>query len=1176
MGRFDKYVTGQTGSAGRFDKYVSQNQEREKIVDAYAQDILRRQEIYGGLPAEKLKDPATLYALAEREAEREGWKIPETQKQDRVSSFVLGYGQGGTFGFADELSGAVDFVGGAGSGLLRGEGLGAIESGKQAYSKRVEADRRLMRQARIDNPVTTVAGEITGGVVTTAPAPVGLVGGGARTTAQVAAQAAAKADKLADLSQTGASFLSASRAARATNLSTKAAALSRPAANLGEQAARFGGRVAEATGKGFGYGAAYGGLYGMGTAEGGIPERLDETARGAAIGAIGGAVLTPAMQFVVAPIVGKAGYSLFTSLDNKALDKVLQRAERSGTSLQKVRADFDAWAKTGEVPETLAELMGPNERSLLSAMITVNRETEERAGNILLGRGKKEVDRLEKSFARAMGAGRGDFASARAGAQKARREDPTPLYDAAHYGPNGALKPLDPNKQAALNNILIDEDDVLTILKDAKADLNRSGNKGARDEIVRYMAAMQDLRAGKTAQIPNLSVQAADYIERAINDAFKSAGAGTGKISGGVRGWGMLRDAVRNIIDDTGVGAARATAAERIRRGELLEEGRDFLKPGVDIEDITDTLRGNPVLGIDPASPAGRQAYTMGAARAIGDKLRETQNMKGFADATRQIARTPAIREKVSAVLPQGKLTKKGVPSKRSKQSRLNTELEQAIERTAARADFTNTMLGNSRTAFRQGAVDDALADDQLSVAIGEGVRDLLMGGVGNVAQQAIGKFAKGAGARFGQPGIMRPGLNRKMADILLATDKDIPVQIQRLATRAAQRANGRSRGLPPPAGGGTAASGFAPALRTDIGNAGAGALGGAVMPIPSTGDPQEDMRNRLGMMAGGAAAGFGGRRVANAFGRQGDDIASLGPGGRRPKKDSPEAILKGVQKITAQLKATGTQAATPQQPDMRIGRGLAKAAGITDNRELGAKAARDMLAAGRSPAEIFTATNHVPMTVDGKTIMVRAAGKSPDEVTAAFWQEMAKPVSRRAEWIREQTRGIKPIGPDAVARQPLETRAQVVTSMIRKGEPIKPQAIWEETDMVVIMRGRDGQPVISKSSVPDGSEPVSLMDGANFKSFDDVMEYLEAVQKLPRAEQPAWYRENFSDPLTLQTPATRFQRVSDFAQRRPVTTGAAVLAAPAAAGAGIALGQEIQPSARMKLNDPTNRQNRN
>ena len=239
MGRFDKYVTGQTGSAGRFDKYVSQNQEREKIVDAYAQDILRRQEIYGGLPAEKLKDPATLYALAEREAEREGWKIPETQKQDRLSSFVLGYGQGGTFGFADELSGAVDFVGGAGSGLLRGEGLGAIESGKQAYSKRVEADRRLMRQARIDNPVTTVAGEITGGVVTTAPAPVGLVGGGARTTGQVALQTADKAAKLQQAAQAATGVQKARLAAKSAALSAKAAKLSVPAQTLGQAASQF-------------------------------------------------------------------------------------------------------------------------------------------------------------------------------------------------------------------------------------------------------------------------------------------------------------------------------------------------------------------------------------------------------------------------------------------------------------------------------------------------------------------------------------------------------------------------------------------------------------------------------------------------------------------------------------------------------------------------------------------------------------------------------------------------------------------------------------------------------------------------------------------------------------------------------------------------------------------------
>ncbi len=772
---------------------MGQFDQRNEIVNQYANEIIRRNYIYRTIPQKQLEDPNKLRRLAEMEAERNGFKpLSPIKKQDRTASFATGYGQGGTFGFADEISGAADFVGGAAMGLARGEGLGAIDSGKEAYSKRVEEDRRIQRQAEFDNPMTNLAGNLTGGIVTYAPAPAGWMGAGARTTPQVAAQLAQKADRLSDLSKTGSSLLSANRASRAANLSARSAALARPAANMGEAAARFGSRVGESVLKGAGYGAAYGGLYGMGSAEGGIPERLDETAEGAAFGAAGGAVLSPAAQFVLAPIAGKVGYSMFTSLDDKALDRVLERAARSGTSLQKVRADFDAWKKTGEVPETLAELMGPHERSLLSAMITVNRETEERAGEILLGRGKKEVDRLEKSFARAMGAGRGDFASAREGAKKARAQDPTPLYDSAHYDQNGTLRALDPQKQADLNNILIDEDDVLTILKDAKADLNRSGNKGARDEVMRYMEAVQDLRAGKQAQLPNLSVQAADYIERAINDAFKTAGAGTGKVSGGVRGWGMLRDAVRNIIDDTGVGAARATAAERIRRGELLDEGRKFLEPGVDIEDITDTLRGNPALGIDPASPAGQQAYTVGAARAIGDTLRNTQDMKGFADATRKVARTPAIREKVNAVLPRGRLTNKGVPDQRSRQTKLNQQLERDIERTADRADFTNNMLGNSRTAFRQGAVQDALADDQFSTAVGEGVRDLLLGGPGGLVQNAAGRFAKGVSARIGQPGVMRPGLNRKMADILLATDKDIPVQIARLAARAAQRANSR------------------------------------------------------------------------------------------------------------------------------------------------------------------------------------------------------------------------------------------------------------------------------------------------------------------------------------------------------------------------------------------------
>lgn len=828
--RFAKYGPAPQQSGNRFAKY-GPPPGQDEIVGQYANEIVRRNEIYRTIPQEQLADPDRLYALAQLEAQRNGYKpVKPIEKQDRVSSAVMGYTQGGTFGFADEVSGAVDFVGGAGMGLARGEGLGAIESGKKAYSDRVEKDRRVLRQARVDNPVSTLGGELAGGIITYAPAPAGWMGAGARTTSQVAAQAAAKAAKLRTLSQTGVGVLQANRASRAANLGAKAAQLSRPAATLSEGAARFGGRVAESVGKGIGYGAAYGGVYGLGAAEGNLGERMDDAAKGAAYGAVGGAILSPAMQFVVAPIVGKAGYAMFTPLENKALDKVLQRAQRSGTSLTDVRAAFDKWAKTGEVPETLAELMGSNERSLLSAMISVNRETRERAAEVFVGRGREEVNRLEDAFARSFGAGRGDYAKAQSAAIKARVEDPEPFYTAAHFDQTGALKPLDPQKQASLNNVLADEDDIARIVRDAAADLNRMGHKAARDEVRLYGEALQAARRGERVPIPRLSVQAADYIERAINQSYKAAGGGSGEISGSISGWRTLRNNVRAIIDDTGIGEARATAAERIRRGELLDEGLDIMKPSVDVDDVNRIMKGIPDAGIPAASDEGRTAYGIGAARAIANDLRQVADMGGFADATRKVARTPALREKLEAARPKT-LTVKGKEDQRTTQTRNNAALDEAIERASNRAQFGVDMVGNSKTAFRQGDIQDAVLDDSMATQIGDSVSDLLMSGVGGASQKLRDKLARFAGNRIGQPSIYRPGMNRAMADILLATDKEIPVQIARLAARAAQRASGKARIRPmvPPQTGGTPP-------RTPPAGPAAGAASAA--PVPPRGTP--------------------------------------------------------------------------------------------------------------------------------------------------------------------------------------------------------------------------------------------------------------------------------------------------------------------------------------------------
>ena len=598
-------------------------------------------------------------------------------------------------------------------------------------------------------------------------------------------------------------------------------------------------------------GAAFGGAYGFADSDGNIGDRATGGAVGAAIGGTAGAVLGPAAKYVIAPVFKAVGYKAFTSADNKALDMVLRRAERSGTSLDQVRADFEAWSKTGEVPETLAEFMGPNERGLLSALVTANSGTRAKAGEVLLERGKGEVDRLESAFAKSMGSAGGDFPKVRADAQKARAEDPEAFYKAAHFDQQGQRRFLDPKQTEALSYEIGGSRVAQGSLADAAGYADALGERAVRDEIDAFG---KTLASGKKTE--KLSVQAADYIERSINRRYGSATQGQVQdIPAGLR---SLRDRIRGVIDDTGLGDARATAAERIRRQELLDEGRGFLKPGVDVEDINNTLRGNPKLDIAPASPEGQKAFTVGAARGISDKLRNTADMKGFADAARGIARTPAIREKVAAVRPQ-KLTKKGLPSKAAKQTRLNQELDQAIERTADRADFTNEMLGNSRTAFRQADMADAGFDDTLAQGIGDVTSELLARGPAAAQANMWQKAAKGAGNYIARPGIMNPKINDAAARVLLAQGDAIPEQLQRLAARQLKRGGPKLKiGAPSAGKGPVRGAGMLAGARGDLAS---GAAGGAIG--SRQGDTPEERRANAAM---GFASGIAAKRGAQGL----------------------------------------------------------------------------------------------------------------------------------------------------------------------------------------------------------------------------------------------------------------------------------------------------------------------
>lgn len=713
---------------------------------------------------------------------------------------------------------------------------------QKVYEDARDERRTIQKVAAADNPLSYGGGQILGSTVTLAP----VSGAGARSSAMVADDLLREGAKL---TTKAAAAKSAPRAAaltaKATAKTARAAQLAKPAATIGEFTARASRIAGESAAKGVGYGAGIGGGLGFTAGEGDVGDRLTTASDAAVVGGIAGGVLGPVIQGL-APLIGGIAYKITTPKEVKGLDMVIKRMQRSGTTPEGIKAQFDLWNKTGEVPETLAEFMGPNERSLLSALITVNRETREQATNIFVNRGREEVNRLEDAFAGSFGAKRGDYAAAQTQAAKARVEDPEPFYKTAHFEKDGSLKPLSPEKMSALNNILADEDDIVRIAKDATADLNRMGNKSpahkaARDEVRMYAEALQAARRGERVQVPQLSVLAADYIERAINQSYKAAGGGSGEISGSIAGWKALRNSVRDVIDDTGIGEARATSAERIRRGELLEEGLNIMKTSVDVDDVNRIMTGIPDAGIPAASEAGRRAYGVGASRAVANELRNVPNMAGFADATRKVARTPALREKLEAARPKV-LTKSGAENKGSKQTKANAALDQAIERASDRAQFGVDMVGNSRTAFRQGDVTDAVMDDAMSQQAGEVIGDLLISGVGGVTQRLQDRLGRVIGNRLGQPSIYRPQINRAAANILLATGEQIPIQIARIAKRAAERANGRSRALPiaPPAGGAppvppaggtpprSAGFGIGPGTQATLQQSAVGSLGGS------------------------------------------------------------------------------------------------------------------------------------------------------------------------------------------------------------------------------------------------------------------------------------------------------------------------------------------------------------
>jgi hypothetical protein len=314
-----------------------------------------------------------------------------------VGSALRGVVKGATFGFGDELRAGTDaLVQGVGN-LFRGgptiKDVVARETGAgggrmtmgQAYDASLAASREQDRRDVEVNPVSTVAGQVAGGVGSTVLAP---YTGAARVVAPIARAAAPYVSPL---------------------LAMMPAWL------------RTAGGVA-------GTGAALGGVAGVGEGEGGLGPRLESGAIGAGTGAVVAPVIH-AVTSAVPAVAGRVTHALGLRNPETAADRQIVRAlDRGGVTVDEASTRLTA---AGDQPVALVDVGGRNVVNLGATAANTPGKSLDAADALVESRRIGRPDRLTTASDDAFGGGSGtDLPETRADLRK-QRSEAGELYDRA-------------------------------------------------------------------------------------------------------------------------------------------------------------------------------------------------------------------------------------------------------------------------------------------------------------------------------------------------------------------------------------------------------------------------------------------------------------------------------------------------------------------------------------------------------------------------------------------------------------------------------------------------------------------------------------------------------------------------------------------------------------------------
>ncbi len=539
--------------------------------------------------AESEQQPAWASAPVEQPAAQ-----PESEQLGGIGaarSLLRGANDALTFGFADEISSAAS----ATLNPLAGTGNDGDTWGER-YSKNVEGERALDRQARQNNPMASAAGGIAGGL-------------------------------LPMIATGGASLLPS--AARST-----AGPISRVAAQVSATQATPG--MLRAAGEGAAVGGAYGAAYGLGSAEGDLMERLPGAVDGMTVGAAIGAGIP------VALMGGRSLYSAARSPDRAAAHQVERALERDGMTVDQFRRQADDLQQRypgaampadagGEnvkgLLERVSQTPGAGRSQVIPALTERQQGQPQRITSTLQELTKSERDSFNRAaddLGRATGNKRGAHqATEEAMAQRAR--DAQPLYEKAYQEPVPWSHELEKLFE-----------------RPAMQDGYRLAARRAANEGRTFQGKFIDLKDDGSFTMKDVpSTGDLDLIKKSLDSKVgtleRAGDYGEARVIKGIRTKLLeMMDAASPTYRE-----ARAAWAGPSQFIDALNDGRTILSRNISAEELASNLGRLNASELD--------GFRIGALSAISNKMHNDPSK--MADMTKYL-RSKEMRGKVAAMLP--------------------------------------------------------------------------------------------------------------------------------------------------------------------------------------------------------------------------------------------------------------------------------------------------------------------------------------------------------------------------------------------------------------------------------------------------------------------------------------------------------------------------------------------